>query len=80
MLKQNKFGHHNVGEQPSMIEKFQSPISMAIETFQSPQKGRRGGGVVTCFWKALNEGFPNRCDKLAFYGDQKNSVTIGTLN
>jgi hypothetical protein len=27
------FNHHNVGEQPLMIEIFQSLISMAIETF-----------------------------------------------
>lgn len=40
----------------------------------------KGGGPIICFWKALNEGFPNRCDKLAFYGDQKIPITIGTLN
>ncbi len=60
---------------------FNHPSLWLLKLFNHHRKkGGEGGGGCHIFSKALNEGIQNRCDKLAFYGNQKNLVTIGTLN
>jgi hypothetical protein len=62
------FGRPSVGKQPPMITIFRLPISIATKTFWLPQKG---GGLSYVFGKPLTRAFPNRCHKLAFYGNWK---------
>jgi hypothetical protein len=57
VLKQNKFGHHNVGEQPSMIENFNHPFLWRLKLFNHHKKAPGEGGLSHVFGKPSMKAF-----------------------